>query len=228
MQNKVKLSKRQIKEDKFTTFMLESKQQFLEHWQTYVIGIVGVVLVVAAVVYYFNAQQTKEEESAQKFARALLDYRNGNNQIALLSLNQIITDYSGSEVAGKTTFLLGKINYESKNYSESIRYFEQYVKEYRKDKFYLAAALAGIGACHENQGNYAEAAQKYNDACEAYPDGPMYDDYNLSAVRCYMLAGNRDAAKKHLDILNDKFKGTTMAARATRLYYEKEQPQPQS
>ncbi|MFZ5979354.1 MAG: tetratricopeptide repeat protein, partial [Candidatus Zixiibacteriota bacterium] len=131
MQNKVKLSKRQIKEDKFTAFMLESKQQFLEHWQTYVISIVGVILVVAAVAYYFNSRQAKEEESAYKFARALLDYRNGNSQIALMSLNQIITDYSGSNVAGKTTFLLGKINYESKNYPEAIRYYEQFVRDYR-------------------------------------------------------------------------------------------------
>jgi len=228
MQNKVKLTKRQIKEDKFTAFMLESKQKFLENWQFYVIGVVGVILVVAAIAYYFNTQQAKEEESAYKFARALLDYRNGNNQIAMLSLNQIVTDYGGSSVAGKTTFLLGKINFQSKNYSEAIRFYEKYVKDYHQDKFYLAAAMAGIGACLENQGNYAEAALKYNEACEAYIDGPMYGDYNLSAVRDYLMSDNSDGAMKHLDILNDKFKGTALAIKAVRMFNEKGQLQPQS
>ncbi len=208
--------------------MLESKKKFEENWQFYVIAVVGVVLVIAAVAYYFNSKATKEQESSYKFARALMDYRNGNNQIALLSLNQIIEEYKGTTVAQEATFLLGQINYENKNYSEAIRYFEQYVREYRKDKFYLAAALAGIAASQENQGNFTEAAQKYEEACLAFPDGPMYGDYNLNALRNYLKSDNLEKAGKHMEILQDKFKGTSLAIRAERMYYEKGQLQPQS
>ncbi|MBN1211263.1 MAG: tetratricopeptide repeat protein [candidate division Zixibacteria bacterium] len=228
MQNKVKLSKRQIKEDKFTTFMLESKQKFQDNWQFYVIGIVGVILVIAAVAYYINSQATKEEESAYKFARALLDYRNGNNQIAILSLNQIVDDYGSSTVAREATFMLGQVNYENKNYAEAIRFFEKYSREYRDDKYYLAAALAGIAASYENQGSYTEAGQKFADACEAFPDGPLYGDYQLGAVRNFVKADNFENARAHLDIILDKYKGTAVAIKAERMFYEKGRPQPQT
>lgn len=228
MQKKVKLSKRQIKEDKFTTFMLESKQKFLENWQFYIIGIVGVVLVIAAIGYYFNSQSTKEEESAFKFARALLDYRNGNNQIAILSLNQIVDDYGGTTVAREATYMLGQVNFENKNYPEAIRFFEKYTRDYHDNKFYMAAALAGIAASNENQGNYSVAGQKYTEACQAFPDGPMYGDYQLGAVRNFVLADQMDEAQLHLNIILDKYKGTSTAINAERLFYEKGQSQPQT
>ena len=228
MQNKVKLSKRQIKEDKFTTFMLESKQKFLDNWQFYIIGIVGIVLVIAAVSYYVSSQAAKEEESAYKFARALLDYRNGNNQIAVLSLNQIVDDYGGTTVAREATFMLGQINFGNKNYEEAIRFFERYSQKYSEDEYYLAAALAGIAASYENQGNYIEAGQKFADACQAFPDGPLYGDYKLGAVRNFVLANDLEKAQTHLDILLDKFKGTALAIRAERFFHEKGRPQPQT
>jgi len=228
MQNKVKLTKRQIKEDKFTTFMLESKQKFLDNWQFYVIGIVGFILVIAAIGYYVNSQADKEEESAYKFARALLDYRNGNNQIAILSLNQIVDDYSGTTVAKEATFMLGQVNFENRNYAEAIRFFEKYSREYSSDKYYLAAALAGVAASYENQGNYAEAGQKFADACDAFQDGPMYADYLLGAVRNFVKADNFENAQARLDIILDKFKGTATAIKAERMFYEKGRSQPQT
>ncbi len=221
MQNKVKLTKRQIKEDKFTAFMLTSKDEFLEHWQKYVLSVAVVILAVVAVFYYINARKSGAVEAGQKLAQAMLDYRSGNNQVAILGLNQIIENYGGDDAAEQATFLLGKVNYETKNYPEAIRYFEMYLSKYHDSKLYRAASLAGVGASQMNQGNYTEAAAKYSAAIDEYPDGPLVEDYQLEALRAELLQGDMEKAKARLAIITDKFKGTETASQAQLLFAEK-------
>ncbi|UCD64407.1 MAG: tetratricopeptide repeat protein [Candidatus Zixiibacteriota bacterium] len=221
MYGKVKLTKRQIKEDKFTTFMLTAKHQFLENWQFFVIGIAAVVLVIVAVVYYFNSQQVKKQEAAEAYSRALMDYRTGNSQVAMMSLDQILEDYAGTTVAEQATFLLGKLNYEGQNYAEALRYFQMYADNYHDSKFRRASALAGIAGCYENEGNFLQAAQTFAAAIAADPGGPLNGDHHLAAMRNYLAAGDLTSARTHLDVIKDEFKGTGLEPRALRLFAEK-------
>ncbi len=221
MQSKVKLTKRQIKEDKFTAFMLTSKDRLVENWQMYVIGISVVILAVVAVFYFIGARKSGHLEAGQKLAEAIMNYRSGNNQVAILGLNQIVEDYGGDDAAEQATFLLGKINFETKNYPEAIRYYDMYLSNYHDSKLDRAAALAGIGACQMNQGNYTEASSRYVAAIDEYPDGPLVEDYNLEALRADLLQGDMEKAKARLAIITDKFKGTQSANRAQQLFAEK-------
>jgi TolA-binding protein len=221
MQGKVRITKRQIKEDKFTTFMLEAKEKLLANWQFYVIGIVIFVLILATVAYYLDSREVKSQEAGEKFARAMLDYRNGNNEIALAGLNDIVDNYGFDPVAEDATFLLGKINLEIRNYTEAILFYEKYLNSYDADLLRRAASLAGIGTCHENQTAFTEAALKYSEAYEAYPDGPLARDYALAALRTYLEAGDAANAKAQLDEIQEKYANSEVAKRATMLYNEK-------
>jgi TolA-binding protein len=216
-----KLTKRQIKEDKFTVFMLTARDQFLHYWQYMAIGLVAVVLLVIGIVYYFNSQRAHAQEAATKFARSLMDYHMGNNQLAILSMSQIIDDYRGEEVAEQAAFMLGVINYQARNYPEAIRYYEMYLSKYRDDKLNRAAAQAGIAASLENQGQYREAAEGFVAACAEYPDGPLAGDYHLSAMRDFLEVGEIDNAQTHLDIIKNKYEGSELVNRAIRLFSEK-------
>lgn len=221
MQNKVKLTKRQIKEDKFATFMLESKDRFMENWQFYVIGAIVVILLVVAVGYFLQTRTSSKSEAGVKLANALVEYRQGNNQVAILGLTSVIDDFAGDPAAEQALFLLGKVNLDSRNYPEAIRYFEQYAAKYADNKLYHAAALAGIATAQENQGNYSEAAAKYLAANDDNPDGPLAGDYCLSALRCYLAMGDTGKAKERFDDISARFSGTPVVARALELYSEK-------
>ena len=221
MYGRTKLTKRQIKEDKFTVFMLKAKNQVLDNWQYLVVGLVVVVLAVTGTVYYFNSRQAQKQEAASRFARALMDYRSGNNQVAIMGLNQVVEEYGGDEVTEQAILLLGNINYEIRNYPEAIRYFELYLSKYRKSRFNRAAALAGIASSLENQGQYREAAEKFVAAYNEYPNGPMIGDYQISAMRNFLEVGEVDQAKTYLELITDEFDGTDLADRAVRLFSEK-------
>ena len=64
MQSKMKLTKRQVKEDRFTTFMLTSKDklqgEFEDNWQYYVIGFAVVVVLIWALAWQFDRQSAKD------------------------------------------------------------------------------------------------------------------------------------------------------------------------
>ena len=224
MQNKVKLSKRQIKEDKFTAFMLESKQRFEENWQFWVIGIVAVILLFAGGSYYISSRQDVASQAGAKYARALMDYRQGNTQIAVLTLDEVVEDFSSAPVADQAAFMLGKINDETRNYDEAIRYFEKYISEFGESKLNRAAAYAGIAASNENQGDYATAAEYYDKAIEAYPDGPQVGNHLMSAMRVHLLQGDSQTAKTYLDRIEEKLPGSLLAQQASRYYAEQVRP----
>jgi len=221
MRGKVKLTRRQIKEDKFATFMLTAKDRFEQNWQYYVIGAVAIILAVVAVAYYFNSSQSAREEAGRKYAEALASSGAGNAQVAILTLTQIVEQDADAASTRQAVFMLGRLNLDSRNYPEATRFFEQYSSKYREDKLMYAAAQAGLGACAENQGQFADAAAKYEQAAEAYPGGPSEGDYLASSMRAYLLAGDTEKARSRLLTIREKFKTAELAQRAERLFAEK-------
>jgi len=221
MYNKVKLTKRQIKEDKFTTFMLSTREQIQENWQFWVIGLLAVILVVAAGTYYFSSQSSKSLEAAQRYAEAMSSYRSGQSQVAVIAFAQIIDDFGSEKVAEQATYMLGKANYDARNYPEAIRYFEMYLSKYKDNKLDRAASLAGIASSQENQGEYGIAADGFVKAYQEYPDGPIANDYLASAVRDFSEAGQVDQAREYLDLLKKEFPAGEPTRRARRVFAEK-------
>lgn len=223
MYGKVKLTKRDLKEDKFATFMLTSKSRLQDSWQFVVIGIVIAVLFVVAMVFYMDSQDIKASEAGQKMSRAMIDYRSGNNQVAILTLNQLLEEYADDPVINDATYMLGKINYSTRNYSEAIRYWELYLKNFSQDLLYRASALAGIGACYEDQGDYVQAAQQFSNAIDEYPEGPQVGDYAFNAMRNYLTTGDKKLGRAFYERIKEDFRGTLLAQKADRTFAEKYQ-----
>ncbi len=221
MHGKVKLTRRQIKEDKFATFMLTAKDRFEQSWQYFVISAVAVILAVVAIVYYVNSSESASVEAGTKFTEALGNANAGNAQVAILNLTQIADEDADPAITRQAVFMLGRLNLEARNYPEAIRFFERYTSNYRDDKLMYAAAFAGLGACAENQGQFADAAAKYEQAAQTYPGGPSEGDYLTSSMRSYLLAGDTEKARSKLTTIKDKFKTADVAQRAERLFAEK-------
>jgi TolA-binding protein len=221
MYGKVKLTKRQIKEDKFTAFMLSSKQQLEENWQYMAIAVIVIVLGVVGAVYYFNSLEEASKEASIKLSRANLELRGGNSQVSILTLTDILNSHGGTRAAEQASFMLGKVNLQIRNYPEAIRYFEMYIEKYPENLLNCAASYNGLGTALENQGNIQEAADKYEKGSLAYPDSPLQMDLRIGAMRSYLSIGQVEKARAHFDYVMEKFEGTEAANRAARLFYEK-------
>ena len=221
MQGKVKLTKRQIKEDKFTAFILTSKSKIQQHMTEFAVGAVAVLIIVATVWYFIDASASKQEAAEIDLARAQLDYQNGNQLVAISSLGELLGKYDGSSAAERATFLLGRYNFDQKNYTESERFYELYAKNYKDRPLKRAAAIAGIAAILENKGDNSAAAAKFDEAVSAYPDGPESGDFQLGALRNYLAVGDHASAQARLKSIEESFPNTPVANRATMIFAEK-------
>ena len=220
MAGKVKLTKRQIKEDKFTTFVLSTKERVEENWQFWVIGALAVVLVIVGAVYLINSGKNREHEAALKLAEAQSQYRDAQIDVAMLTLTQLLDRYEGTAAARQGRLFLARINYEQKNYAEAQRYFEEFLARVKDDPLNRAAALGGLGAVLENQGEYAAAAEKYAQAADEDPQGPLAPEYRYDAMRNYLAAGDIENARRQRDIIESEFKQTPIYSRAVELFAE--------
>lgn len=221
MHGKVKLSKRQIKEDKFMAFMLTSKSRFQEHMTEFLVGAIAVLVAIVAVWYFVNTGAAKREAAEVELAQAQLDYQNGNPLVAITSLGNLIVKYDGTSAAEQATFLLGRFNFDQKNFSEAQRYYQLYADSYKDNPLKRSAAIAGIAAILENRGDNALAAQKYDEAVSAYPGGPEAGDFQLGAMRNYLAIGDIESARARLESIEASFPNTPVAGRAIMMYAEK-------
>ncbi len=224
MYGKVKLTKRQIKEDKFTEFMLNSKQQVEENWQYLAIAVIVVILGVVGSVYYFDSVRETSRQAAANLSKGNLEFRGGNSQVAILTFNEIINNYGGTNSAEQATFMLGKANLQTRNYPEAIRFFELYLQKYQKNLLNRASSYSGLGAAMENQGNFQEAAEVFEKGTLELPESPLQQSLRFGAMRNYLKVDNVEKARPHFDYITENFEGSETANRAARLFYEKSTP----
>ena len=221
MYGKVKLTKRQIKEDKFTEFMLNSKQQVEENWQYLAIAVIVIILAVVGSVYYFDSVKETSRQAAANLSKGNLEFRSGNSQVAILTFNEIVNNFGGTKSAEQATFMLGKVNLQTRNYPEAIRFFEMYLQKYPKNLLNRASSYTGLGTAMENQGNFEEAAEIFEKGTIELPDSPLQQSLRFGAMRNYLKVDNVEKARPHFEYINENFEGSESANRAARLFYEK-------
>lgn len=220
MGTRVSFSKQEIKQDKFADFMNEGRDWAADNMST-ILGIVAVVVLLGVGLYFFSDYRAGQAEAARaELAQAKTKMLSGNLQVGLLELRAVADKYSGSETGAEALYMLGSANYLNKNYDQAMQAFEEYVKKYNSMKVTHDAALAGIAACKENTGAYAEAAQQYLKALDYYPEAPIAEDNALGALRNYLYAGDTANARKMLDRIDSDFWQSPVVITAKRLFEE--------
>lgn len=219
MGTKVKITKQELKQDKFTTSMLMARGWLEDNWQVVAVVAAAVVIVIVGAIYYKSHQSSMSVEGVQKYSQALNQLQTRNYQPAIIGFNDVIDNYSG-EVVARAQFNLGNAYFESRNYQEAINAYQRYIDKYHVDPLTTSSAIAGIAACLESQQNFADAAAKYLSAVETFPDTPSRPDYILGAIRCYMQLGEKDKVKAQLDILEKEYAGSDQYFTAYQLYMQ--------
>jgi len=205
-----------MKEDKFTTFMLQTRDWIQENWQIIAIAVAAVIVIAVGAAYYSSLRSGQADEAADRFAEAIGKYRQQNYQVAILDFNSIAEDYSGP-VAASAVFYAANSYFESKNYDEAIINYQKYIDRYHIDEITTSSAIAGIAACYEVKQEFQKAAEKYLEAVGLYPGQAGEPDYLLGAVRNYVNAGMAAEAQQTLDKLDKDYAGTNQQRVATQL-----------
>ncbi|MEM6336234.1 MAG: tetratricopeptide repeat protein [Bacteroidota bacterium] len=210
-----KLSKRQqMREDTLTTFTDRALVLF-EKNRTLLIGIgVGIVALVLLGFAYNYYQGQQAIEASERLGAILNVYENGSYEQALegttdrIGLIEIADQYGGTPDGNLATFYAADALFQLGRKDEALDYF----RSYDKGRDYIgASALAGEAAVYEDRGDYADAAERYEDAARLYPNELYSPGYLLDAARNYELAGDFGDARDAYERIQEEYPETPEA-----------------
>jgi len=220
MRQNVRITKREIKEDKFATFMLVAKDYVVERWTYFAISAAAIIVVVVAFTLIRSSQSSQEGEALQAYNRALSELRSANFQLAIVDFKTVMDQYGSSSLAEPAAFNLGNAHFGASNFAEAKTAFEDYLKRYAGNKYFVTSAMAGVAASLAGLGETKAAADKFRETAEKYPDFKLAGEYYLKALEYYIKANEMESAKVILAKLTKDFPETRYYMEGARLAAE--------
>ena len=187
---KKKITKKDLKEDKFVKFTLQAKTYLDENSKQVFYMVTGILVVAIVVIVFVYAHNANVEEARGQLGIAQVEYSNLNYDKAITRLESLIESYDGTNEADQGMFLLANILYQKERYEESKNYFEQFIDSYSGSNILLASGIAGLAACYEKEEMYSEAGETYSNAASTAPDFVEADNYLYLAGICFSKAGD--------------------------------------
>jgi len=191
-----RITKKQIKEDKFVTNTFKVVEFVQEHMTQLILGVVAIVVIVAISILVTNSRKGKELEAAAQLGRAQLVYQTGDYEGAVHLLEPVLRQYGGSISASQATYYLANCHYFSDNYDKALEFYKKYLNMKHTLPSLKASAMAGVAACHEQKGEFSDAARQYEEAVKVFPEYYQAPEFLMSAGRCFESAGQTEEAKK--------------------------------
>lgn len=208
---KKKLSKKEIKEDKLVSFMV-NVENFYEDYKNKIF-LYGGALVVAAIALYFYIGQQKvvNEEAGLYLSRVMqifdtgsyLEAIEGRQGTDIKGLKQIVDEYGSTENGETAKIYLANAYAYLGNYNEAFKYYEDYGGNI---DIYKASALAGMAGYYASEKDYRKAASLYKEAAGVAEINAQNPDYLLNAAVNYYNAGDSEEAKILLDKIKEEYK----------------------
>ncbi len=200
-----RVEKKQMKEDKLVTFWFKAIE-WIDQYQQYVLGgLAAIIILIAGVFFYKNYKSGQEQHAAVQFANAKQLYDSQNYNAAVDTLVRLTNDYSGTASACVGTVYLANAFMFKKDYPVAERYYRTYLDDYDDDPILSAAAAAGIAATFDERGDFAKAAELYEQAAKKFSDSYRAPQLLMDAARCYRFAQKSEAALKALTELVEKY-----------------------
>ncbi len=210
----VKISKKELKEDKFVLAVFKAKDFLEAHAKEIMYGVIAVVAVVLIVSFYNSSRKKAEESANVMLSEAQVLLSQGQEDDGIARLNDLADRYEGTDAAGYATFLLAKHYLDKGDTVKAKSFFKKYIDDYGNDKMLLQAAMVGYADCLVMEKNYEEAARYYERAARINPDFPEVPAYIFSAAMAYKQAGNVDKARKLFKEIVEKYERSPYKAQS--------------
>ncbi|MGQ9707306.1 MAG: tetratricopeptide repeat protein [bacterium] len=212
MKIKHRVSKDDLKEDKFQEFVERAAQFYYANPRRFWVGVGTALVVIVGVILIIQnrAKQVKNPEAELRLMDALSNFYQGNNQYAEEALKELSSKFPREYAGIKAHFYLGSIYFrlQPPRIEEARREFAIFVRKAKDDPVLTPAAMMGIAGCEEQNGNFQQAGKIYEVVYHRYKNSPLSYESLISAGRCYRLAGALDLAERLFDEYLKKEKPT--------------------
>ena len=209
-QKKVKVTKKQIKEDSFVTATINAWEYIKEHENQFFIILVIILVIAAGGGWFTHAKRVNREKAITQFSEGLFAFQHGDIKTAEELFKDNVKNYGGGiREAAYSQYFLALCALEDGRNTEAIDRFRKYTNEMsHKFPYYHDAALDGIATALENERRYKEAADVYLKLLKNMKTNKFYEDYYMrKAADDLKLSSRIDEAIAILKKLHEKAKG---------------------
>ncbi len=190
-----RITKKELKEDKLVTLYAKGREWAEDNFKLITYVSAAVLLIIVASIFIQNNRVKSENEASVQLAKAIhvFDASDYSNAISILSS---LVESHGSTKSGHIARLyLAQALYRTGEYAAAAEHFKKAASKLGGDIHLKTTALAGEAACMEQQGEYSQAAEKYEKIVKKYPDAPLAPYFLMRAARCFANAGDETKAK---------------------------------
>jgi len=202
---KHRITKHEMKEDRFVTSMMQGADYARENVQNVVVLVLVFLVLVAGVVIvksYFG----KRKESAQNMLGiAQIAYQTGDFAEARDSLVELEKRYPKSDAASIGAYMLGHIYYSSAKPDSAGTYWQKFIESEYQDEDMILSTKAGLAGVLSDHGKFAEAARELEDLCINHPDYFNRQDFIYKTAMNYRAAGDTGKTKEFLKKFIEEF-----------------------
>jgi len=171
---------------KFTDFEQFEPDLFWQEHGRKIIWATAAALLVGLVAYLWQQQRLQEIDAA---AAKLAQATDAN------SLQQIVQNYSGSDIAAAALLRLADVHFRESRYPEATAAYQQFLEKHPKH-FLADSARLGLAAVQEATGNFDGARSLYSQLASANPNGYAATAAKLGMARCAELLGQPVEARQ--------------------------------
>lgn len=193
---KRRLTKKELKQDRFVESTMSTFGELKRHGTTIGIGVVLLLILVVSSIYYLQSKRKSSQEAISNLSAALAVYSAGDFANAISQLENHLLLYEKTKSGEKALFYLANSRYFNGDFEGAQKDFEKYLERYPNDPLFSPSALMGIAACLEEKGDWGEASKRYLEVKEKYQESILVPEALVSAGRCYEKMENWEEAER--------------------------------
>lgn len=203
-----KLTKHEIKEDSFVTFVLKSWEYIRAHQNIFFFGLLTLIVVIVGSVWATSSRMRTRTTAESQFSEAIAAFRMGEFKTAEEMFKIVTERFPGLKEGAYASYFTGKCALIDGRNSHAVESFEKYLKESAKYPFFRDAAMDGIGTVYENERNYGKAAEIYVNLVNGLKTNTFLEsEYLEKAAKTLKMSNQTDKAIEMYERLLDKSTG---------------------
>ncbi len=231
MAQRDRLTKEEIKQDKFIEAVLQSYAFLKDNLRTIIIGIVVVIAAVGGYAAYHQNQESRRAEAAIALNKATEAYQTAEENLldsaklaegeeALKTvqpqLQAVFQQHPNTDFADKARYQYAKTLYYQGDYAGARTQFQAIIDSHQpENQIYSLYAQKAIGNCYEQEGDYEKAIAAYQ--TRQFPATPYVSpeirrfvlaNAKFSQALCYEKQGDPDTARATYKEILDEFRST--------------------
>jgi len=193
-----RLTKEELKHDTLVETAVKVESFYETHKQTVWIAAGGLIALIVAGLAIQGWMGSSSNEESFALMQAKTAYGQRQLSDAQAKFQQVQANYGGA-AAAEAQYYIARIKFDQGDFSGAFNDFEACLKNYSPDDATTEGAMAGIAGTLEATGRLDEAAVKFVEVADKFPDSPYAPEALTQAARVYLKTNQNDKALVALD-----------------------------